>query len=190
MLPALPSWDGLHPIIIHFPIALLLIAPVLIVMSLVIRPHARPFAYAALLLMFIGAAALYLATATGEAAGEMAERDGAVEQVLEHHETLAEQTKVVFSVITAVYAFIVLAPLVAKKAQKIVPWTAVNGAFLVFYLAGAILLVNTGHEGGRLVHEFGVRALVSSPASSAATSQGEVEDDDGDGDGDDDDDDR
>ena len=32
--------------------------------------------------------------------------------------------------------------------------------FLVFYLAGAIVLVNTGHN-GRPVHEYGVQAIIT-----------------------------
>ena len=28
LLPSLPDWDGLHPLVVHFPIALLLVAPV------------------------------------------------------------------------------------------------------------------------------------------------------------------
>lgn len=31
-------------------------------------------------------------------------------------------------------------------------------AFLAFYLAGTMVLANTAHQGGRLVHELGVRA--------------------------------
>jgi uncharacterized membrane protein len=161
MLPALPNWDNLHPLIIHFPIALLLVAPVLVILSMGVRKYARPFAYAALLLMVLGTGALFVAVSTGEAAGELAEGNGAVEQVLERHEDLAELTQTIFSIITIAYALVVLAPLVAKKAQATLPWTAVNGAILVFYLAGAVFLANTGHEGGRLVHEFGVHAMMT-----------------------------
>jgi uncharacterized membrane protein len=32
-LPPIPSWEGLHPLIIHFPIVLLLIAPFLILIG-------------------------------------------------------------------------------------------------------------------------------------------------------------
>ncbi|MBI1319093.1 MAG: hypothetical protein GC168_09110 [Candidatus Hydrogenedens sp.] len=177
MLPPLPGWDGLHPLIIHFPLALLLVAPLLVVTSLVWRQHSHAFGYAALFLMVLGTAATYIAVSTGEAAGELAERGGAVEVVLEHHESMAERTQVVFTVITIVYAFIVLAPLLLKRALAVVPWTIVNAAFLVFYVGGAVLLVNTGHEGGRLVHEFGVHAMMS-PGGASLPPAGIGDDDD------------
>lgn len=46
-----------------------------------------------------------------------------------------------------------------------------NLAFLLFYSSGAVLLMNTAHQGGRLVHEFGVRAVMS---PTAQNSQGTV----------------
>jgi uncharacterized membrane protein len=177
MFPPLPGWDGLHPIIIHFPIALLLVAPVLVVMSLVFRMHARPFAYAALTLMLLGTVSLYVAVSTGEAAGELAETGGAVEQVLEHHESLAEQTRTIFTVLTLVYLFVVLAPKVAKRALETVPWVVVNVAFLAFYLVGSVYLANTAHAGGRLVHEFGVHAIMA--PGPIPTLPGGGDDDDG-----------
>ena len=178
MLIPMPSWDGLHPIITHFPIGLLLIAPVLVVFSLIFRQYARPYAYSALTLMVLGTAAAYIAVETGESAAELVERGGPVDAVLEQHESLAEQTRILFTVITLVYAFIVLAPLVIKSALKPLPWTVVNGAFLAFYLVGALFLANTGHQGGRLVHEFGVRAMVTPMATEAAPSVGAQDDED------------
>jgi len=41
--------------------------------------------------------------------------------------------------------------------------------FLIFYASGVVLLVNTSHQGGRLVHEFGVTAGVQ-PSGPAAVS--------------------
>jgi hypothetical protein len=38
-------------------------------------------------------------------------------------------------------------------------------AFLVFYGGAAQLLTNTAHNGGLLVHEFGVTAMVNAPAT-------------------------
>src|SRR5688572_4784583 len=74
MLPPIPSWDGLHPIIVHFPIALLLIAPILIVLGTIFYKNGRAFMVSAFVLMLIGTIAAFIATATGEAAGELAER--------------------------------------------------------------------------------------------------------------------
>ena len=31
MLPPWPGWDGLHPLVIHFPVALLLVAPLFLI---------------------------------------------------------------------------------------------------------------------------------------------------------------
>jgi hypothetical protein len=39
--------------------------------------------------------------------------------------------------------------------------------FLFFYSGAMLFLVNTAHNGGRLVHEFGVQALVGSPEGQA-----------------------
>ena len=37
--PPIPSWDGLHPLIIHFPIVLLLVAPVLVLIGALLAPE-------------------------------------------------------------------------------------------------------------------------------------------------------
>jgi len=36
--PPIPNWDALHPLIIHFPIALLLIAPIFVVVGAALTP--------------------------------------------------------------------------------------------------------------------------------------------------------
>ena len=33
MFPPVPSWDAMHPMVVHFPIALLLVAPLFVVMA-------------------------------------------------------------------------------------------------------------------------------------------------------------
>jgi len=74
-LPPIPSWDALHPLIIHFPIALLLIAPVFIIAGAVLQPaKGRAYLVAAMVLLLAGTAAIYVAIETGEAAGKLAER--------------------------------------------------------------------------------------------------------------------
>ncbi|HMM34152.1 MAG TPA: hypothetical protein PKA62_05380, partial [Thermoanaerobaculia bacterium] len=73
-LPPMPSWDGLHPLIVHFPVALLLVAPVLVLLALVVRGHRRGLLLAALALMVLGTAASWVAVSTVEAAGKLADR--------------------------------------------------------------------------------------------------------------------
>lgn len=181
MFPPIPSWDGLHPLIIHFPIALLLVAPLLIVIAIFLPNRGRTFLVTAFILMLLGTIASFIAVSTGESAGELAERVANVEAVLENHEELAETTQTVFSALTVIFGVILFAPMVFKKdlsAKILVP---LNLAFLIFYGAGVVLLINTAHEGGRLVHEFGVRAMMTAsaqtPQANAPAKRGDDDDD-------------
>ena len=159
--PPIPSWDALHPLVIHFPIALLLVVPFLIVAG-ALRPPERgqTILYVALALMIVGTLGTFLAIATGEAAGRIAERTPQIDVVLEHHEQLAEATRIAFSVLTVLFAAILLIPVILKKTLNGIVSTVLPLAFLVLYGGGILLLTNTAHNGGRLVHEFGVRAAV------------------------------
>ncbi len=165
-LPPIPSWQGMHPLVVHFPIALLLIAPLFVLIGALRKRAGLPFLIAALILMTLGTAGTFLAASTGEAAGRIAERTPEINTVLERHEDLAETTQIAFSVLTAIYAAIVLVPARLKRAPSRLVSTALPLLFLVFYAAGAVLLANTAHNGGRLVHEFGVKSLVAQSSAS------------------------
>lgn len=161
-LPPIPNWTELHPLVIHFPIALLLVAPIFIIIGIIVNPlKGRPFFIAALVLMLLGTAGAFLAIATGEAAGEIAERTPAVSVVLERHEDLAEMTRIVFSVLTLLFAAILLLPRLLMREAPVATARVLPLAFLMFYTAGAVILVNTAHNGGRLVHELGVHAGIT-----------------------------
>lgn len=178
MLPPIPAWDAMHPIIVHFPIALLLIAPLLILLGLIFYGQNRTFMISAFVLMALGTIAAVVAVATGSAAGELAERVANVESVLENHEELAETTRNIFLALTVIFGAIVFVPMVLKKdfGRKVtIPLTL---AFLLFYAGGAVVLMNAAHEGGRLVHEFGVRAMVASTAPANRPSKKHGDDDD------------
>jgi uncharacterized membrane protein len=167
--PAIPSWDALHPLIIHFPIALLLIAPIFIIVGAALTPaKGRSYLIAAMVLLLVGTAAIFIAVETGEAAGKLAERAPGMERVLETHQSLAERTQAVFSVLSVIFLALLAVPWLVQRADTRLTTTILPLAFLVLYSAGALLLVNTAHNGGRLVHEFGVRAMVTSPPTEAA----------------------
>jgi uncharacterized membrane protein len=167
-LPPVPSWDGLHPLIIHFPIALLFAAPLFVVIGAALGPRrGRPMLYSALLLMALGAASTFFAIKTGEAAGKIAERSPEINAMIERHESLAENTSLTFSVLTILFAGILLAPVVRHRTPGRIASTILPLLFLVAYGEGMLLLANTADHGGRLVHELGVHALIP-PSSQAA----------------------
>lgn len=167
--PPIPAWDALHPLIVHFPIALLLVTPLFILIgALLRRKKGQVYLFSALILMALGTGAVFVALETGEAAGKLAERTPEINAVLEHHEELAEETRMVFSLLTVIFAAILLLPRLLSRSAGWLVGPALPLIFLVFYGAGLMLLVNTAHNGGRLVHEFGVRALVEPGAPPVA----------------------
>ena len=160
--PPIPNWDAFHPLIIHFPIGLLLVAPIFIAVGAAVSPaKGRAYLIAAMVLLLVGTGSIFLAVESGEAAGKLAERTPEMEQVLENHQSLAERTRAVFSVLSVIFVAVISAPWLVKRADTRLTTTILPLAFLVLYSAGALLLINTAHNGGRLVHEFGVRAMVS-----------------------------
>jgi len=164
MLPPIPTWDHLHPLIVHFPIGLLITAPVLIVFGLAVRRPSVWFWTSALVLMVLGTASAFLAVSTGEAAEELVEHSAQVGAVLDQHEDLAEATAWVFAGLTVLFAAAAFLPRAIRRPMARTPETVVISAFLLMYGAGLVLLINAAHQGGRLVHEFGVRA--GSPGAS------------------------
>jgi uncharacterized membrane protein len=173
--PPIPTWDGLHPLIIHFPVALLMVAPLLVVAALIWRDNRKGLLMAALLLMVLGTAATWVAVSSGEAAGRLAERSPEINAVLEHHEELGETARWVFTVLTGVFAVLLAAPRLLRQMPSPGAQTAVLAAFLVVWGGGTLVLVNTAHNGGRLVHEFGVRAMMA-PAPLPSTASGDHDD--------------
>jgi uncharacterized membrane protein len=180
--PPIPSWDGLHPLIIHFPIALLLIAPLFVLVGAILPPpKGRTWFLTALVLMAVGTLSIFVAVSTGQAAGELADRNPAVKAVLEQHEELAETTRTVFAVLTVIFATIAFGPMAMRRVPGRAMSSVLALVFLLFYGAGGLLLVNTAHHGGRLVHELGVRAMVVSsgqqPVAKTAPRQANEEED-------------
>ena len=177
--PPIPTWDEMHPLIIHFPIALLLLSPLFVLISAILAPpRNRPFLASALLVLWMGTGSLLVAHSTGKAAAELAERGGRMDAVLEIHEELASESIIVFGVLSVILLGIYVAPLLVHRETTRLMSTFLPAAFLALYSVGVLFLVNTAHAGGRLVHEFGVHAVLpsaldpaeaSAPAASAPT---------------------
>lgn len=181
--PPVPTWDAMHPLLIHFPIVLLVLAPVFVVIGAALRPPAnRPYMTVALIMLLLGSLSLFLAASSGEEAAELADRSGGVNSVLAAHEALASTCEILFSVLSAIFAGIYIWPRLFRRIETRVTSTVVPLAFLSLYSVSLLYLVNTAHAGGRLVHEFGVHAMMPQdkahpPATSAVSSSDDREHD-------------
>ena len=151
----MPTWSHAHPIIVHFPIALLLVAPLLVLLGLLWPAQRTGIHACALLLLLLGTCMAVLAVITGMAAAGAAGRNPELLLALDSHEHLAKQTAILYTGLCV--AFIVLHLLSRRRREGSSPrWlVAVHLLWLAASLGASILLIRTGHLGGRMVHELG-----------------------------------
>jgi uncharacterized membrane protein len=177
-IPPIPAWNALHVLVIHFPIALLIAAfPVLLLAALVWPKTSRQFAVAAGLMLVLGTAACYLATQTGEAAEHLANQQGArqdheLHEAIETHSHYGETARDWYTYFSVVFLLYLLVPVLTKKELP----AGVNAALLVLFLVAsgvcALVLANTAHAGGLLVHEHGLTAPLGNSQDAAGAAQG------------------
>ena len=161
--PPLPPWEGIHPALVHFPIGLLLVAPLFVLLGLL--PQIGPkFAWAGLVLLVLGTAAAYVTAEAGEAGAELVVKTPEIAKVLDRHADLGESVPIIYTVFTALYAVVLIGPPVLRKVKLLkhdvprrVPLIA-QIVVLVGLLVCSMVIANTGELGGRLVHELGVQA--------------------------------
>jgi len=159
-IPEMPTWSGLHPLVVHFPIALLLVAPLFALIGLVAGEKGRCFGVSAFVLMLLGVAGAWVSVATGHAGADIAFVEGEAEKVLDQHESLAHFCRASFTALAVVYAVIIALPIILKKRMPAWLNIVLQVAFLVAYGVAMLALVNVGHLGGWLVHELDVRAMM------------------------------
>ncbi len=173
-----PSWDAYHPILVHFPIALLLAAPVLFVLALILQRHRNPLNLAGVVIMALGCVGLFLAFSSGHAAEEWVDEAGPVGAVLEQHEDAAALARILFPLFTLFFAAYTFVPWMKQKEPRRAVAAVVGVLLLALYAVPCLVLMNASHLGGRLVHEFGVHArFTASGQPSAAPAHGERDDD-------------
>jgi len=161
--PPLPPYEGMHPIVIHFPIAILLIAWLPALLALLDQKRRNHWLLAAFLLLLLGTLSTFAAVLTGEATEEVVEHSSQlIEQAIHQHEETAELTRNLF-IATTVLAAIFLA-LRAKLTNpdnptKKKPAVLIGGLIVaIVYILGTLSLANTAHQGGLLVHDLGIHA--------------------------------
>jgi uncharacterized membrane protein len=159
-LPSIPSWDALHPSISHFPVVLLLVAPVLIFIGLLSPKRRTNLLSMALWFMLIGTVGVFLSAATGDAAKELVSKTPEITKALENHESLGSIARVVFTILTIFLAILQYHPKLLKKQFSPKTTIIFYMIFLLLYTAAALLLYNTAYSGGLLVHKLGVHANI------------------------------
>jgi len=156
----IPDWaPNLHPMIVHFPIALLLAAIGADLMALVLRRWTwlRP---ATVALYVVGGASAVLTYFTGTWAAEAVSVPAAAEAVLSEHADLGWWTMWFFGVYALVRLGVHLWPRTRSRL-------GVRAGLLVLALGGGYLLYETGDHGAEMVfrHGVGVQAPQAAEAS-------------------------
>ncbi len=165
----MPDLSNLHPLVVHFPIALLIVGALSDLLGMITKKDF--FFRAGLFLLVLGAAGAVAAYFSGESAGEGLAEGGALKQALETHEGAAVLSLVLISATVLVRLALVL----AKKFSGNLRWIP-----LVLFLITAGSIARTGHYGGQLVykHAAGVQLTLGSDtfdASAAPDSVGVAE---------------
>ncbi|MCH8246710.1 MAG: hypothetical protein IH951_09920 [Bacteroidetes bacterium] len=143
----LPEWaPNIHPLLVHFPIALLFVAVALDGTGLLLRR--RPFfRQAAVLLYVLGGIAVFVTFLAGKQAADLVFLSTEGNAVLTEHADLALWTVWFFGVFAILRPVIDFTP-IGKK-------TAVWVAMVVIPAAGLILLYQTAEHGAQLVFRYG-----------------------------------
>ncbi len=150
--------DFIHPMIVHFPIALLIIGFLSDLTGLLSKRQF--FSSAGFYLLILGTLSLVAAFISGNIAGDGLAEEGPLKKALDLHEGSAELTLWIM-VSTALFRIGMQA---AKKTTAAWRWVAV-GLFFV----GVLSVARTGYYGGRLVfnHAAGVQLIVSTDEESS-----------------------
>ena len=139
----------IHPVIVHTPIALLIIS---LLFELAGRAlDADWWRRASFALLVIGALGAAAAVVTGQQAGEAAEHQGVAEQPLDQHEDAGKLT-------LGLALGAVAARALAGRAGSV--RALVGGVALALQLAAAISVGVTGYRGGKLVYDHGAGVTV------------------------------
>ncbi len=132
----------LHPMVVHFPIALLITSVVFDFLAT--RWHHKSFQDVGFYTLVAGLLGAVAAVGTGAMAEESVEGKGIPESVLEIHEALGYATLLFFLGLMA------LRLLMRWKLIKEVP-----ALYLAMGVVGIVILSAAGYFGGSLVYDFG-----------------------------------
>jgi len=152
----IPDWaPNVHPLIIHFPIALFVTA-VFVDLVAAIAPRPGWLGSAGTSLYVTAAVAAAVACVTGLQAGATVYLPGMAPPVLNDHRT--------WGLVTAFYAGIVAAIRVSLPPATVPGGRRQHALLLAAGLLTLVLVQQTAERGGRLVYQYGV-GVIPPPAA-------------------------
>ncbi len=157
-LPTPPPFEGMHPLVVHLPIGVLVLLPLFIILAIVFKQNAKNFAITTTLLAWIGTIGAIVAVITGLEAYELAPRSAEINVVLLKHMELAELTRNLFILFTVFYT--VFTYFLFKDKVKPSLAFIIQVLFLIFVSICILGLINAGHLGAELVHKYGIQSIM------------------------------
>lgn len=147
-MPSLPDWaPNIHPLLVHFPIALLCTAVFFDLLGVIFKKQVRMREIASFLFA-VGAVSAVFTYFSGKQASDIVTLPALANPTLNEHSDLALWTMLYFGVYVIVRTFLILKKLHTKQ---MVSWI-----LLLTGAAGLYLLFETGEHGAELVFKYGV----------------------------------
>lgn len=150
-----------HPAVVHFPIALTIIALFLCLLYLIFKKNS--LLWAIHWNLDLAAVAAIVAVITGNAAEEAASHTQAVHELLETHETLG---LIAMWVLLAIFVLRRLLPSLKDKLPAL---------YLLVILMGAALVGTNGYIGGKMVFEHGLGVKAGGKLDSSSGRSGSLD---------------
>jgi len=162
--PPIPPLEGMHPLVVHFPLGLLLIAWIPMLLCVIDKKRRAKWIHTSLTLLILGTAFTFAAVFTGEAAEDIVgSTSQLIEDAIHKHEETAESARNLFIVTTILFAFACIARKKLANSKKKPALTALGILIAISYSLATLTLANAGHQGGLLVHHHGIHAPLGAP---------------------------
>jgi len=148
----IPEWaPNVHPLIVHFPIAILVTAVLINFFSLIFKKY-EWLTKASISLYILGAISAITAFFTGRAAADSLQLPTKVINTLTTHADRAEITVLYFTVFTVAYAvFLIFEKRMLGKISSVV-----KPLMFLLALFGVYLVFLTADAGGKMVYGYGL----------------------------------